>query len=180
MHLASLSLLSIVMLSGCKQSSTSGANEPGMLMANDFEASVGWNDVQDASLTTEKAHSGHWSILAKPDVPFSYTYVRRLDKLDPKLGRNYELRGWAQRAGAGSNGRLVVHVQKSATDTAKVFYSSIDIGKKVKAFNQWKAISMPILLPASAQGGNMVKIYLWNDQSSAPTFVDDLELAVVK
>lgn len=150
------------------------------LLFNDFESSVGWSDVQEGSLTTEKAHSGHWSMQTNATIPFSFTYVRQLGRLDPALTRSYELRGWALRASAGSTGRLVVQISKSATDTAKVFYGTLDVGTVVKSLNQWEPVALPVVLPASAAADNLVKVYLWNDQGTAATYVDDLQLTAAK
>lgn len=172
--------LGLLLLSfGCQQgpSATETANS---LMANDFEASVGWNEAQEGSLTTEKAHSGRWSVQVQPATPFSYTFVRQLGQLDPKLTRNYQLKGWALRASTGSMGSLVVQVNKSSSDTAKVYYGALPIGDAVKAFNKWEAISMPVTLPASASADNVVKVYLWNDKATAPTYLDDLELTAAQ
>ncbi|GAA4017041.1 hypothetical protein GCM10022408_33240 [Hymenobacter fastidiosus] len=171
-------MASLSLMVSCKSEVPVTTGE-GSLLANDFEASAGWNDVQEGLLTTDKAHSGRWSVQTNPGIPFSYTYVRQLDRLDPKLTRAYELRGWALRASTGSTARLVVQVTRSRTDTAKVFYRTLDIGKVVKSFNKWQAVTLPVTLPATAAATNEVKIYLWNDQATAPTYVDDLQLTAV-
>jgi hypothetical protein len=162
---------------GCSPSaSTDQAPADSSLMSNDFEASVGWNEAAEGSLTTDKAHSGRWSVQVSPGTPFSYTYVRQLDRLDPKISRAYEIRGWALRASTGSTARLVVQVNKSQADTTKVFYGNLELGSAVKKFNEWEAITLPVTLPATAAGENMVKVYLWNDKATAPTYLDDLQL----
>ncbi|UOQ73508.1 hypothetical protein [Hymenobacter cellulosilyticus] len=165
-------------LTACNSGPSTTATDS--LLANDFEASAGWGDVQEGSLTTDKAHSGRWSIQTNPSIPFSYTYVRQLGRLDPKLTRSYQLKGWAMRTSTGSTGSLVVQVNKSSTDTTKVFYGALPIGDAVKSFNKWEAISLPFQLPASAAAENVVKIYLWGDKATAPTYLDDLELTAAK
>ncbi|PJJ48482.1 carbohydrate binding domain-containing protein [Hymenobacter chitinivorans] len=169
----------LLLLLGCQQAAPT-AEKSNALMANDFEASVGWNEAKEGSLTTEKAHSGGWSVQVQPSTPFSYTFVRQLGQLDPKLTRNYQLKGWALRASTGSLGSLVVQVNKSSADTAKVFYGALPLADAVKSFNKWEAVSMPFTLPASATAENVVKIYLWNDKSTAPTYLDDLELTAAQ
>lgn len=42
------------------------------------------------------------------------------------------------------------------------------------------AVSLPITLPSTVQGTNCLKIYLWNDQGTAPTYLDDAVLRRVE
>ncbi|WP_262903300.1 hypothetical protein [Hymenobacter psoromatis] len=35
---------------------------------------------------------------------------------------------------------------------------------------------LPVVLPAAATAGNLLKVYLWNDQSTSPAYLDDVVL----
>lgn len=150
------------------------------LLANDFEHSLGWGGPQP-SLTTARAHSGRVAVLASPEVPFGYTFAGPLQELSPgKLPTQLELTGWVLRTAAGSTARLVVQVDASATDESRVFYAALPVAEAVPKFGEWTAVRLPIALPATATGANRLKLYLWNDAGTSPTYLDDVALTEVK
>ena len=162
---------------GACHSATPGAVEsPDRLMHNDFEQAIGWGGAGEGSLTTAKAHSGKWSVQVTPSIPFGFTFERTLGGLAAQLPRSMRLRGWALRTTPGSNARLVVQVNASATDTTKIFYGALPLANTVREFDKWQAVSLPFTLPAAASPGNVVKIYLWRDQATTPAYLDDIEL----
>ncbi|GAB3574254.1 hypothetical protein GCM10027345_07910 [Hymenobacter daeguensis] len=164
-------------LSACHSNSGSQAtSDPAVLTSADFEQSIGWGDADPASLTTEKAHSGRWSVRVKPEVPFGYTYSRTLGDLSPTPLTRLVLEGQVLRVAAGSTAKLVVQVNTSPTDDTKVFYTAFPVEQAVPKFGEWTAVSVPISLPTSATGTNKMKVYLWNDQATTPTYLDDVTL----
>jgi len=166
-------------LSACNSNSNSAnraTDDPALLTTADFEQSIGWGDADPNSLTTEKAHSGHWSVRVKPDVPFGYTYARNLSEISKTPLTRLVLDAWVLRTAAGSTAKLVVQVNASPTDDTKVFYTAFPVEQTVTKFGEWTAVSVPISLPTSAAGANRMKVYLWNDQSTAPTYLDDMTL----
>lgn len=158
------------------RSDTAATPDANALMDIGFEQSLGWGGPQP-SLTTAKAHTGQVAILASPEVPFSYTYARTLDALG--LGappRQLELSAWALRTAAGSTARLVVQLDTSPTDEKQVFYAALPLAEAVPTFGEWRQVRLPIDLPANAVGSNQLKIYLWNDKGTSPTYLDDVVL----
>jgi hypothetical protein len=151
------------------------ANDPAVLMHNDFEASAGWGP-SNPTLTTEKAHSGRWSLRTTPEQPFSYTYARALGELSPTPFRKLRLEAQVLRAAEGSTAQLIVQVDASPTDEAKVFYSNLPLATAVTKVNSWTAVHLPITLPTSVQSTNVLKVYLWNDRATAPSYLDDVVL----
>jgi hypothetical protein len=146
------------------------------LMTASFEQNLGWGGPQP-SLTTAKAHTGQVAVLASPEVPFGYTYARTLDALG--LGappRQLELSAWALRTAAGSTARLVVQLDASPTDEKQVFYAALPLAEAVPTFGEWRQVRLPLDLPAGALGSNQLKIYLWNDKGTSPTYLDDVVL----
>lgn len=176
-------LTALSLFTACQASSDSpgrGATNANVLTSADFEQSIGWGDADLASLTTEKAHSGKWSVRVKPDVAFGYTYSRTLGDLSPTPLTRMVLEGWVLREAAGSTAKLVVQVNTSATDETKVFYTAFPVASAVPKFGEWTAMSVPISLPTSATGTNKIKIYLWNDQGTTATYLDDMSLRKAK
>lgn len=167
---------SALSLGACQPGAPAATDNPKQLMHNDFEQSVGWGGVAEGPLTTAKAHSGHWAVLVSPEVTFGFTFERLLGKLAPQPPRKLRLQGWALRANGGSSAKLVVQVNASPTDTAKVFYGALPLADAVREFDTWTAVSYPFSLPATAGTGNVIKIYLWRDQATSPTYLDDVEL----
>jgi hypothetical protein len=153
-----------------------GAADAAVLATADFEQSIGWGDADPASLTTEKSHSGKWSVRVKPEVAFGYTYSRALGELSPTPLTRMLLEGWVLREAAGSTAKLVVQVNTSSTDETKVFYTAFPVAPAVPKFGEWTAVTVPISLPTSATGTNRIKVYLWNDQGTAATYLDDVTL----
>lgn len=155
---------------------TTSTPDANTLLTNGFEQSLGWGGPQP-SLTTAKAHTGQVAVLASPEVPFGYTYARTLDALG--LGappRQLELTAWALRTAAGSTARLVVQLDTSPTDEKQVFYAALPLAEAVPTFGEWHQVRLPLDLPASAVGSNQLKIYLWNDKGTSPTYLDDVVL----
>lgn len=171
-------LVLIGLLSACKANSDSaaGAADAAVLTTANFEQSIGWGDADPASLTTEKAHSGKWSVRVKPDVPFGYTYSRTLGELSATPLTRMQLQGWVLRVAPGSTAKLVVQVNAGSTDETKVLYTAFPVEQAVPKFGEWTAVSVPLTLPTSAAGTNKIKVYLWNDQGTAPTYLDDVTL----
>jgi hypothetical protein len=165
------------LLTACNSAAGPAAPDAAVLMYNDFEHSAGWGGVAQPSLTTAKAHGGRVAVLASPEVPFSYTFARTLEELSPgKVPQQLELTGWVLRTAAGSTARLVLQVDASPTDETRVFYASLPVAEAVPKFGEWTAVKLPIALPATATGTNRLKVYLWNDAGTSPTYLDDVAL----
>jgi hypothetical protein len=155
---------------------TAAVADANVFIENGFEQTMGWGGPQP-SLTTAKAHTGQVAVLVSPEVPFGYTYARTLAALG--LGaapRQLELSAWALRTAAGSTARLVVQLDTSPTDEKQVFYAALPLAEAVPVFGEWRQVRLPLTLPASAVGSNQLKIYLWNDKGTSPTYLDDVVL----
>jgi len=171
--LSAAALLGLATACGSKADTAADA---ATLLTTGFEQNIGWGGPQP-SLTTAKAHTGQVAVLTSPEVPFSYTYARPLDALG--LGaapRQLELSAWALRTAAGSTARLVVQLDTSPTDEKQVFYAALPLAEAVPSFGEWRQVRLPLALPASAVGSNQLKIYLWNDKGTSPTYLDDVVL----
>lgn len=167
------------LLAACQPAATaptSTATGPDVLTTADFEQSIGWGDADGKSLTTDKAHSGRWSVRVQPDVPYGYTYARPLGELSTTPMLRLQLDAWALRVSAGSTAQLVVQVVASKTDETNVFYYALPLATAVPTFGEWTAVHVPINLPTTASGDNRLKVYLWNGTATSPTYLDDVTL----
>ena len=162
------------------QSAGRSSNDAAVLTTADFEQSIGWGNADAASLTTERAHSGQWSVRVKPDVPFGYTYSRPLGEFSPTPLTHLVLDAWVLRVAAGSTAQLVVQVSASPSDETKVFYTALPVGMAVPKFGQWTAVHIPISLPTSAASTNQIMVYLWNQSGTSATYLDDVVLRKVQ
>lgn len=178
MRLTAVALLLTCSVLGACSASDSGAaaNDPAVLTSNDFEHSVGWGAAEATSLSTAKAHSGRWSIRVSPEVPFSYTFARPLGELDAPIPQKMVLEAWALRVAGGSTAQVVVQVDASTTDEHRVLYAALPLATAVPKFGEWTAVRLPLTLPANAIGTNNLKVYLWNDHATTPTYLDDVVL----
>lgn len=175
LSLGAATLLGLLTACGPHAGTVTAAKDEALL-TNGFEQNIGWGGPQP-SLTTAKAHTGQVAVLASPEVPFGYTYARTLDALG--LGappRQLELTAWALRTAAGSTARLVVQLDTSPTDEKQVFYAALPLAEAVPTFGEWRQVRLPLELPATVAGSNQLKIYLWNDKGTSPTYLDDVVL----
>ncbi len=174
--LSAAALLGVATACGSHSDTAPVAADAAELLTNGFEQNIGWGGTQP-SLTTAKAHTGQAAVLASPEVPFSYTYARTLDALSPgAVPHQLELSAWALRTAGGSTARLVVQLDTSPTDEKQVFYTALPLAEAVPTFGEWHQVRLPVALPASAIGSNQLKIYLWNDKGTSPTYLDDVVL----
>lgn len=144
---------------------------------NDFEDLDGWlpDPAAAATLTTERAHSGRYSVMVDAAHPFSLTYHAKLGELVSLRPRRMRLSAW-------------VWVENSSNDAKLVFSAGTpnDPGKP-KAYAQvflvdnwpyrrWTHVSRDIDLPLDISSQSELSIYLWNDTSPDRVFADDWEL----
>lgn len=158
------------------QSPTAPVADAKILLHNDFEASAGWSGASDATLTTAQAHSGRWAVQATPELPFSLTYVRTLAQLSAQPTHKLRLEAWARRPAANSTALLVVQVNASATNATQLFYGTLPLAQAAGKLNTWQAVAYPFTLPPTVGPDNVIKIYLWADRATAPTYIDDIKL----
>ena len=176
MRFSALLVALLALATACSPAAAPVATDANVLMANDFEHNLGWGGAQP-SLTTARAHSGRAAVLAGPQQPFSFTFARTLGELAPgALPHRLELTGWVLRTAAGSTARLVVQVVASPTNDTGVAYAALPLAQATPRFGEWVAVKLPVTLPATAAAGNLLKVYLWNDQGTSPAYLDDVVL----
>ena len=145
---------------------------------NDFESVVGWSGSADASITTERAHSGKHSLVVGPQAEYSYTYVRSLGKMSTAKVRTLTVSAWVWVPNNQAPGSLVLAISHSQEHDTPVFYGNVSLAKEVKKFREWQQVSRTFTLPDSVQDINQLKCYLWRSGNSENVYADDLTLSI--
>ncbi|GAA4379097.1 hypothetical protein GCM10023186_16300 [Hymenobacter koreensis] len=143
-------------------------------MSNDFESIVGWAP-ENKSLTTERAHSGRYSLKVDKDTEFSLTYDVLLGKLSAKRLRGVKLEAWAYLPNAGGDAKLGLVINAPNSEQT-ILGEGIQLGEQVKKYNEWVKVSKDIVFPPNAEYMSHMKIFLWRAGASAPAYIDDITL----
>jgi len=146
------------------------------VLFNDFEQLDGWLPEPSSTLTTERAHSGRYSVMVDAAHPFSITYHAKLGELVSLRPRRMRLSAW-------------IWVESSSDDAKLVFSATLpnDSQGKSKAYAQvflvdnwpyrrWTHVSRDIDLPPEVSSQADLSIFLWNDGAPDRVFADDWEL----
>jgi hypothetical protein len=169
----------VLLAAGCSSDNASSTAPENQLMFSDFESLAGW--ASDApSLTREKAHSGKYAIKVDNDIEYSLTYRNQLGNLSPTKLQKLRLTAYAYLTNPQSPVALTLQVVKSAQDGAGIFVQGIELGKEVKAANEWTKVSQVITLPQDVTAVNELRVYLWRAGATEPVYVDDVELSIEK
>lgn len=168
------SLGATALLAGCGDKD--GNNLPANYIAgNGYESMEGWAP-SATSITTEKAHSGRFSVKVDKDNEFGAGYINLLGKVSPTRVQKLTIKGWAFRTGADAKAAVVVSIVNPANPSQKVFWESLDLTTEVKTFNRWTEVSKTFTFPASVAPTYQLYVYLWRNGGSQPVYLDDVEL----
>lgn len=153
------------------------ARPANQITRNDFEAVAGWGAGETpASLTTDQAHSGRYSIRVGPDVEYSYTYKLPLRLALPTRPARLRVRGWFYRAAAGRQGALIVEIRlpdgKKSSLYQSVSLADLPVGT-------WTERTTDVDVPAEATSLDDLIVYLWRAGSPTPLYLDDVEITAL-
>ena len=81
-------------LASCSKDPSANLPE-GTVTHNNFENVQGWGGASEPSITSERAHSGKYSVITKPQQDFGYTYVNTLGQMTGGKPRKITVSGWA-------------------------------------------------------------------------------------
>ena len=149
-----------------------------VLTHNDFENVQGWNGVDEATISSERAHSGRYAVRVGPANEFGCTYIRSLGKMSVAKIRAVTVSAWVWVPSAQATSSLVVEIAHSPEVNKPVFYGSIPLISAAKKFREWQQVSQTFTLPDSAQATNQFKCYLWRAGSTENVFTDDITISV--
>jgi hypothetical protein len=173
----SLAVLGLLLGSGCSQTVSDEPNTWDILASNDFDHIDGWAGDM-SSLSRAYAHTGAYSVMVKPGVPYSLGYSNPLGRLS--LARPHKLRldAWVLRPDLQSKALLVMEVKDPATN-AKIIWEGVDLRKEAPKLNEWQHIHHLVDIPASVSAASRILVYMWGADASQPTYLDDLTISQV-
>ena len=162
-------------LSSCSDKSASDS-QAGLLTSNDFEHLSGWNDSPaTATLSTEKAHSGKYSVVVKPGMDYGLGYGNLLSNFSVTRPNKITVSAWVYLPSKQAEAVFVTQITEPATN--KVYlWDGISLAKEVKKFNTWQKIEKTITIPAEATATSRIQLYPWRGNSGQPVYIDDVEV----
>lgn len=167
-------LWSVLWLSvaACSQDKTAAADTKAsqVLLASDFENLEGWVP-ENASLTTEKAHSGTYSIKVGPANEFSLTYISKLGRLSTTRLNKVRLKGWYFLTKPGP-AYMVVQVVNPDANGTNAFYEKVTLDK----VGAWTEVEQALTLPPALDPASQVRLYLWRSTATDAAYLDDVQL----
>ncbi|MCI1188235.1 hypothetical protein MON38_12465 [Hymenobacter sp. DH14] len=169
----------VTTLGSCSKDSSANLPE-GTVTYNNFENVQGWGGANEPSVTTERAHSGKYSVITKPELDFGYTYVNTLGQMTGGKPKKITVSGWAWVPDKDANAALVVDIKHSPANGSQVFYGLLEMGRNVKKFGDWQEVNKTFDLPDSIASGNLCKVYMWRGSSPRPVYLDDVSIKIEK
>ncbi len=144
---------------------------------NDFESVLGWNGTADASVTTERAHSGKYAVRVGPQNEFGCTYTQSLGRMSVAKIKTVTVSAWVWVPSAQATSSLVVAIARSPELNTPVFYGTIPL-TTAKGFKDWRQVSQTFTLPDSVRDTNQLKCYLWRAGATENVYADDISLSI--
>lgn len=172
-----LAFLAALSLAGC--GSTASTSESNSLVSTDFETMGGWlPQPQAATLTHEKAHSGHYALQVDANHPYSLTFHAPLGKLRDTRPKKIRVAAWAFVSDTTAKATLVTTLSNPAASAADkpLLWEGITLDKRT-LIGKWVEVSKVIALPDNAASTSVLGLYLWST-GSQPVFLDDVRVTV--
>ncbi len=149
-----------------------------LVSRNDFESVLGWGGSNDASVTTDRAHSGQYAVRVGPQNEFGYTYVRTLGNMSASKIRTITVSAWVWVPEMRAPSQIVLDITRSPEVSTPVFSSTINLPVTVKRAKTWQQVSKTFTLPDSVRSTNQLKCYLWRCGTNENVYADDITLSV--
>lgn len=148
-------------------------------MRNNFDELAGWlGAAPQPSLTTEKAHSGHYSIKVDATTDFSIGYTKTLGQMSDRRVVKFKIDAWVLVPGADAKALLVTTFGESGAKPMK--WTGFDVTKDTPTNGDWQRVSEVIEVPAVATANTIFNLYLWRTGAPQPIYLDDLTVSAVQ
>lgn len=115
------------------------------------------------SQSSEKAHTGKYSIKLNKKKAFGFTYIIE----NVQASDSFKISVWRNCIEQKSN---IV----ASTDDSKLFYVSQNVGTE-KDNNGWELLTLNAVIPEKA-ANKTLKIYCWNPDTANVAYFDDLKI----
>lgn len=162
---------------GCGGSNT--ASDQNVLINNDFDTLAGWlPEAQNATLSRDKAHSGHYALKVDPAHDYSLGYKAQLGQLHETRVKKIKVSAWAFVSTADAKASLVVTVSNPDPANDKpLLWDAVEVSAGNHA-GKWAEVSKTITIPANASPSCLLGLYLWRNEGSQPVYLDDLRVTL--
>lgn len=175
--LYSIATVAVLGMVGC--SSAPDSTDANTLVNSDFETLAGWlPEANNATLTRDKAHSGHYAIKVDGTHEYSLSFSAPLGRLHDTRITKMKVSAWVFATSADAKAMLVTAISNPAAPADKpLLWESLDLSQTKEA-GKWVEVSKVITVPANASPTNSLGIYLWRTGGSQPVYLDDLHVTV--
>ena len=168
-------------LAGCHYKQVYPAVRQHRVFFNDFEQLAGWLPAPAPTLTTERAHSGRYSVRVDAEHPFSITYRLKVGEHFSMRPRRMRLSAWVWMESSRDDAQLVftmgVPGNTDPQDKSKLYVPIYLLDNwPTWPFKRWTQVNRDVDLPPELSSKAEIAIYLWYGGASHPVFTDDWEL----
>ena len=165
----------IILASSCDPHTTS---DDTVLMHNDFESLTGWlGQAPQPSLTTERAHSGRYSLKVDKATEFSLSYATTMGQLSTSRLTKLKLDAWVFAPSADAGALLVTNFSDGIPTHKALLWNGFDVVKASQQYGEWVHVSQVLDMPAALTADTQLGIYLWRNKGELPTYLDDLTIS---
>ncbi len=174
-HLLLLGALAALATTSC--GSSDKADDPNLLVSNDFDSLAGWLPASDnAAFGRDKAHSGHYSIKVEPGRDYSLAFKMPLVQLHETRIKKVKLSGWVFVPTADAKASLVLAVDNPAPANKQLLWDAVEVGKT--GVGKWTEVSKVFTIPEGATPTSILSIYMWRTGGNQPIYLDDVRLTL--
>ena len=176
-----LLLGSLVALTVAGCGGNDAASEPNLLVSSNFDTLAGWiPEAQSATLSRDKAHSGHYAVKVDPSHEYSLGYKAPLGQLHETRVKKIKVTAWTFVPTADAKAALVVTVGNPDPASDKpLMWDAVEVDG-TKDTGKWTEVSKEFTIPENATATSPLGIYLWRTGGSQPVYLDDLRVTLVQ
>lgn len=173
----SLGTLAALFVAGC--GSKNDATDPNVIVDNNFDTIAGWvPEPQNATLSRDKAHSGHYSIKVDGEHEYSLNYKAMLGQLHATRIKKIKITAWTFVSSADAKASLVTAVSNPDPANDKpLLWEALDLSAG-NSPGKWVEVSKEIAIPEAATPTCILGFYLWRTSGNQPVYLDDLRVTV--
>ncbi len=161
-------------LMGC----TSYADRENILAANNFDGLEGWAEPH-ASITSERSHSGKYSMKVDAGTEYSLSFNQLLGKITNRKPRKIKVELWTYIPGSHARARFVVNISDPQTNESR-FSQDFNLIDKTSDYRRWVRIAKILELPETIKLSDKMSCFLWRpEQTNEAVFIDDLLITIL-
>jgi hypothetical protein len=174
--LAALVVSAGLLTTGCSGRAESDDEDTSKVFAsNSFEALAGWlGTAPQPSLTKEKAHTGQYALKVDGATPYSLNYNNTLGQMSEVRLTKLKVSAWVLVPNAESRAVLVTHIGDAPPATKALLWDGFDVVRASKKYGEWVHVSRVLAVPAEATADTNIGLYLWCNQGTGATYIDDV------